>query len=224
MPEVSTLENLQSVKEAIAVAAREAGRTADEITLTAVTKKFDSDHILPVLEAGHRVFGENRVQEAAGKWPELKSRFSDIELRLIGPLQSNKARDAVQLFDVIETVDRPKLARLLAEVMEREGRRVPCLVQVNTGEEDQKAGVAPDEALSFIRQCTDDFNLPVEGVMCIPPAGDPPAPHFALLHRIAGDAGLSVISMGMSGDYEIACQLGATHVRVGSGIFGPRPS
>lgn len=225
MPEAHfTVENLQDVKAKIARACEEAGRPGDAVTLTAVTKKFDADHIRPVLEAGHRTFGENRVQEAQGKWLALRGEFADISLHLIGPLQTNKAEDAVAFFDVIETLDRAKLARALAKAMEKTGRRPDILVQVNTGEEDQKAGVAPREAPAFIAQCRDEFSLPVTGVMCIPPAADYPAPHFALLKRIAADAGLPVVSMGMSGDYEIACNLGATHVRVGSGIFGDRPA
>lgn len=215
---------LATVKDAIAKAAAEAGRKAADITLTAVTKKFSAEHIRPALEAGHRTFGENRVQEAQGKWPGLRDEYEDVRLHLIGPLQTNKAEDAVALFDLIETLDREKLARALAKAMDKTGRRPPVLVQVNTGEEEQKAGIAPTEALSFIDQCREEYGLPVAGVMCIPPIDDYPAPHFALLHKIAGDAGLDIVSMGMSGDYEMAVQLGATHVRVGSGIFGQRPT
>ncbi|MEX2642657.1 MAG: YggS family pyridoxal phosphate-dependent enzyme [Acetobacterales bacterium] len=214
--------NLAEVRAHVAEAAARAGRAAESVTLVAVGKTFDAGHIRPALESGHRVFGENRVQEAAGKWPALRQDFPDIELHLIGALQSNKARDAVALFDVIESVDRPKLARALAEAMEREGRRPDCLVQVNTGAEPQKAGVMPAEADAFVRQCREEFGLPVTGLMCIPPAEDEPSPHFALLREIARRNGLKVLSMGMSADYEIAVEQGATHVRVGSAIFGVR--
>lgn len=215
---------LSETQERIAAACREAGRDPAGVTLTAVTKKFDADDIRPALEAGHRVFGENRVQEAQGKWPALRNAFDGIRLHLIGPLQTNKAEDAVALFDAIESLDRPKLAGALAKAMDKTGYRPDVLIQVNTGEEEQKAGIAPQDALSFIDQCRNDFELPVTGLMCIPPVDEYPAPHFALLHDIARDAGLPVVSMGMSGDFEMACQLGATHVRVGSAIFGERPS
>ncbi len=187
-----------------------------------MAKKHGADRILPVLEAGHRVFGENRVQEAQEKWPPLRASFPDVELRLIGPLQSNKAKDAVALFDVIETVDRPKIARALAQEIEKQGRAIPLLAQVNTGEEDQKAGIAPKETDAFLAQCRDEFGLTIAGLMCIPPAGADPAPHFALLAKIAARNGLSELSMGMSADYRIAAQLGATHVRIGTGVFGAR--
>jgi hypothetical protein len=173
------------------------------------------------LHAGQRVFGENRVQEAAAKWPALRAEWPGLELHLIGPLQSNKTGEAVALFDVIETVDRPKLAATLAGEMARAGRWPPCLIQVNTGEEPQKAGVAPAEAPALI-ELARTLKLPLKGLMCIPPAGQPPAPHFALLARIAGRHGLDWLSMGMSGDFETAIRLGATHVRVGSAIFGER--
>jgi pyridoxal phosphate enzyme (YggS family) len=175
------------------------------------------------LQAGHRLFGENRVQEAATKWPELRQRWSGIELHLIGPLQTNKVRDAVALFDVIETIDRLKLAQALAGEMAKSSKRPACYVQVNTGEEAQKAGIPPAEADAFIAQCRDELNLPVAGLMCIPPVDEEPSLHFALLGEIARRNGLSVLSMGMSGDYEIAIRLGATHVRVGTAIFGERP-
>jgi hypothetical protein len=223
MSDIDVVQNLMTVNACIAKAAADAGRKADDIALTAVTKRFDATHIRPVLEAGHRLFGENRVQEAQAKWPALKEAYPDIRLHLIGPLQTNKAEDAVALFDVIETLDRPKLAGALAKAMEKTDKRPDVLVQVNTGEEPQKAGIAPTEAQDFIKGAIEEYELPVKGVMCIPPAKDYPAPHFALLHKIAEDAGLEIISMGMSGDYEMACQLGATHVRVGSGIFGQRP-
>ena len=216
--------NLATVTRELKEALREAGRKEGATTIVAVSKVFEEAHILPALEAGHRVFGENRVQEAAGKWPALKSRFSGVELHLIGPLQSNKADDAVALFDVIETVDRPKLARALAAAMDKQGRRPKLLVQVNTGEEPQKAGVGPHETDGFLKTCRDEFGLTIAGLMCIPPIGDDPAPHFALLTKLAESNGLPVVSMGMSADFAIAAQLGATHVRVGSAIFGARQS
>ncbi len=188
-----------------------------------MTKTFPADRIREALAAGHRVFGENRVQEAKAKWPALRLEFPDIELHLIGPLQSNKAAEAVALFDVIETVDRPKIAAALADEMARSGRRPRLLVQVNTGAEAQKAGVLPEDADAFIRDCRDRFGLAIDGLMCIPPADDPPAPHFALLSKLAARNALSVLSMGMSGDFDIAAGLGATHVRVGSALFGARP-
>lgn len=210
------------VRAAIARAEAEAGRAAGSVTLVAVSKTHDAPRIRPVLVAGHRVFGENRVQEAEGKWPALREEFPGIELHLIGPLQSNKAKEAVALFDVIESVDRPKIAEALAREMERQGRRPACLVQVNTGEEEQKAGIPPREADAFIARCRDVLKLPVVGLMCIPPVDEEPALHFALLREIARRNGLSVLSMGMSGDYETAITLGATHVRVGTAIFGGR--
>jgi len=215
---------LAAVRQAVDKAARQAGRQGDEITITAITKKHDGPRILPALQAGHRVFGENRVQEAAAKWPALREQFPGVTLHLVGPLQSNKAADAVALFDVIETVDRPKIARALAQEIEKQGRRPRLLVQVNTGEEDQKAGLAPDGADAFIALCRTEYGLPVAGLMCIPPAAEDPAPHFALLAKIAARNGLSVLSMGMSADFTIAAQLGATHIRVGTAIFGERLS
>ncbi len=214
---------LAAVRARIDAAARAAGRDPAEIALVAVAKTHGAERILPVLEAGHRVFGENRVQEAQAKWPALKERFPDIALHLIGPLQTNKVRAAVALFDVIETVDRPKLARALAAEMERTGRRLPCFIEVNTGEEPQKAGVRPEDADAFIRACVDEFGLDVAGLMCIPPLDEEPALHFALLAEIARRNGLGGLSMGMSADFEIAIRFGATHVRVGTAIFGPRP-
>ena len=214
--------NLAAIDRELKAALAEAGREGETVSIIAVSKTFGADAVLPVLEAGHRLFGENRVQEAADKWPALKGRFPDARVHLIGPLQSNKAKDAVALFDAIETVDRPKIARVLAAEMEKQDRRLPLLVQVNTGEEDQKAGVAPDEADAFIDRCRVEFGLEIAGLMCIPPLDEPPAPHFALLAKIAGRNGLKTLSMGMSGDYRIAAQLGATHVRVGSAIFGER--
>ena len=188
-----------------------------------MSKKHEPDRIIPVLESGHRVFGENRVQEAQAKWPALRERFSGIELHLVGPLQSNKAADAVALFDVIETVDRPKIAKVLAEEIRKQGRAPRLFVQVNTGDEPQKAGVAPGAADAFIAECRETLGLAITGLMCIPPAEEPPAPHFALLDKIAARNGLTCRSMGMSADFEIAAQLGATHVRIGTEIFGARP-
>lgn len=210
------------VQAEIAEAAREAGRAPDEVTLVAVSKTFDADAIRPILAAGHRVFGENRVQEAGGKWPGLKAEYSDVELHLIGPLQSNKVADAVRLFDVIQTVDRPKIATALAAEIVKQGRRPRLFVQVNTGEEPQKAGIAPTETASFVRHCIEALKLPIAGLMCIPPVEDMPAPHFAFLAKMAQECGIPGLSMGMSADFQVAVNLGATHVRVGSAIFGHR--
>lgn len=215
--------NLAEVQAKVAEAARAAGRDPAAVTLVAVGKTFPADHMLPALNAGQRAFGENRVQEAEEKWPGLRTRFPDLRLHLIGPLQSNKVRKAVDVFDVIETVDRPKLARALANVMAETGRRPDCFIQVNTGAEDQKAGVLPQHADAFIAQCRDDFALPITGLMCIPPVDEEPSLHFQLLAEIAKRNGLAQLSMGMSADYEIAVAFGATHVRVGSAIFGTRP-
>ena len=216
-------ENLRRIKAELDEALRESVRSPGSVAVTAVSKQHDAARVLRALKAGHRTFGENRVQEAAAKWPALQAEYPDIELRLIGPLQSNKAGDAVALFNVIETVDRPKIASALASAMAKLGRRPRLLVQVNTGEEPQKAGVAPGEADAFIAQCRDEHGLAIEGLMCIPPARDDPAPHFALLAKIAERNDLAALSMGMSADYRIAAQLGATHVRIGEGVFGPRP-
>lgn len=214
--------NLKAVEAAIAAATAEAGRGPGSVTLVAVSKTFPADAIRPVLAAGQRVFGENRVQEAAAKWPALKAEFAGVELHLIGPLQSNKAAEAVALFDVIETVDREKIAAELAKEMRKKGRAPRLFVQVNTGRETQKAGIDPDEAVAFVARCRDVHGLAIAGLMAIPPAEDGPAPHFALLARLATQAGVDNLSMGMSGDYAIAIALGATHVRVGSAIFGVR--
>ena len=214
--------NLADVQARIAAAAREAGRDPADVTLVAVGKTFGPERMLPVLAAGQRAFGENRVQEAADKWPPLRERFPGLTLHLIGPLQTNKVKRAVEVFDVIETVDRPKLARALAEAMADQGRTLDCFIQVNTGAEDQKAGVLPGDADAFIAQCRDEFHLPVTGLMCIPPVDEEPSLHFALLEEIARRNGLAGLSMGMSGDYETAVRFGATHVRVGSAIFGAR--
>lgn len=214
--------NLAEVRRHIAEAAAAAGRSAAAVTLVAVSKTHPAGAVREALAAGHRVFGENRVQEAKAKWPELRDGFPDLQLHLIGPLQTNKVREAVGLFDVIETVDRPKLARILADEMERAGRWPQCLIQVNTGRELQKAGVDPDQADRLIGICRDEYQLPVVGVMGIPPAEKDPEADFRLLAAIASRNGLAVVSMGMSGDYPQAIRAGATHVRVGSAIFGTR--
>lgn len=214
--------NLSALRARIAAAARGAGRDPAAVTLVAVSKTFGEDAVQAALDAGQRVFGENRVQEAAAKFPQLKARYPDLELHLIGPLQTNKAREAVALFDVIESVDREKLARELAKEMARAGRRPRLYVQVNIGEEPQKAGVAPGELDALLAACR-GLGLAIEGLMCIPPADQPPAPFFARLRELAARHALPVASMGMSGDYVEAIAEGATHVRVGSAIFGVRP-
>jgi len=218
----NTATRLAAVRARIAEAARASGRAADAVRLIAVTKTFGADDILPAIDAGHRLYGENRVQEAQSKWPPLKARFPDVELHLIGPLQSNKAREAVALFDAIHTVDRPKIARALAAEMAKQGRRPKLLVQVNTGEESQKAGVSPRDVDAFVGQCRDAFGLTIGGLMCIPPVDEEPALHFALLAKIAGRLALDDLSMGMSADYETAIAFGATYVRLGAAIFGSR--
>jgi hypothetical protein len=217
-------ENLASVLERIAAARSKAVAPADKTHLVAVAKTHGADRIVPVLEAGHRVFGENRVQEAKAKWPPLREGFPDIELHLVGPLQTNKVRDALELFDVIETLDRPRLAEALkAEIDKRGPGRVKQLfVEVNTGEEPQKAGVAPKDVAGFVAECRDGLKLPVVGLMCIPPVDEEPALHFALLKKLAAESGLTFLSMGMSADFETAIRFGATHVRVGTAIFGER--
>jgi pyridoxal phosphate enzyme (YggS family) len=217
-----TVARLQSVRGAVARAARDFGRDPASVTLVAVSKTFPAEAVEPVLEAGQRVFGENYVQEAKAKWTPLREQYSDVELHLIGPLQSNKARDAVRLFDAIHTLDRESLASALAKEIAKAGRAPRLFVQVNTGEEPQKGGVMPAEADAFIAACRERWSLPVEGLMCIPPADEPSSPHFALLHKIAARNGLGTLSMGMSADFEAAIQLGATHVRIGSAIFGER--
>lgn len=215
-------DRLKEVRDRITAAEQVGKRPEGSVTLVAVSKTFEADAIRPVIEAGERVFGENRVQESQGKWPALKQEFEGIELHLIGPLQSNKAADAVALFDVIETVDREKIARALADEMKRQGRFPRLYVQVNTGMEPQKAGIAPDETAAFVRLCRDDLGLSVEGLMCIPPAEENPGPHFALLAKLAKECGVEKLSMGMSGDFETAVEFGATSVRVGSAVFGNR--
>jgi pyridoxal phosphate enzyme (YggS family) len=215
-------DRLADVKARITKAERIGQRPTGTVTLVAVSKTFEADHIRPVIAAGQRVFGENKVQESQGKWPELKAETAGIELHLIGPLQSNKAADAVALFDVIETVDREKIARALSEEMKRQGKTPKLYVQVNTGLEDQKAGIAPKETVAFVEFCRKDLSLSVEGLMCIPPAEENPGPHFALLAKLALECGVEKLSMGMSGDFETAVEFGATSVRVGSAIFGSR--
>lgn len=220
---MSALDGYRQVLDAIAGAEAEAERPAGSVHLVAVSKTFAAPAIEPILTAGQRVFGENRVQEAEEKWPALKEAFPDTILHLIGPLQSNKAKNAVALFDAIESVDRPKIARAIARECEKQDRRPELFLQVNTGEEPQKAGILPAEADAFIRETRDDLGLPVRGLMCIPPVDEPPAPHFTLLRQIAERNGLSHLSMGMSADFETAIRFGATHIRVGSAIFGKRP-
>jgi pyridoxal phosphate enzyme (YggS family) len=215
-------DRLAEVRHRIDEAARAAGRDPASVTLVAVSKTHGADRVRELLQAGQRVFGENRVQEAEGKFPALKEQYPDLQLHLIGPLQTNKAREAVALFDVIESVDRERLATTLAKEMERAGRRPECYIQVNTGEEPQKAGVLPADVDSFVAACRDLHKLPVVGLMCIPPVGEEPALHFALLARMAARNGLAKVSMGMSADYEIAVRTGATHVRVGTALFGHR--
>ena len=215
-------QNYQTVMSRIAAAAERAGRQAGEVTLVVVSKTFASADIEPVLQIPHRVFGENRVQESYAKWQELKSRYPDTTLHLIGPLQSNKTREAIELFDCIQTLDREKLARSLAKEIQATGRAPELFVQVNTGLEPQKAGIEPQQLDAFLASCRTTFDLPVTGLMCIPPVDEEPALHFALLARLAARNGLAKLSMGMSGDFETAVELGATHVRVGSAIFGTR--
>lgn len=214
---------LETVRRTIAAVAVDSGRMVDAVSLVAVSKTHDADTVAEALVVGQRVFGENRVQEAKSKWPGLRERFPGVELHLIGPLQTNKVKDALALFDVIETVDRPNLAEALAVEMAKSGRRPRCLIEVNTGEEAQKAGIAPADVDAFVALCRDRLGLPVTGLMCIPPVDEEPAMHFALLAKLAKRNGLAEISMGMSGDYESAIRFGATSVRVGTAIFGSRP-
>ena len=215
-------DRLAEVRQHIAAAARAAGRDPASVTLVAVSKTHGADRVRELLDAGQRVFGENRVQEAEEKFPALKAAYPDLALHLIGPLQTNKAREAVALFDAIESVDRERLAATLAKEMTRSGRRPDCYVQVNTGEEPQKAGVLPAELDAFVASCRDSHKLPIVGLMCIPPVDEEPALHFGLLAKMAARNGLARISMGMSADYETAIRLGATHVRVGTALFGHR--
>lgn len=217
-------QNLVTVRARIAAAARAAGRDPSGVELVAVAKTHPAEAVRAALAAGQAVFGENRVQEAARKYPPLRAEFPGLRLHLIGPLQTNKAADAVRLFDVIETVDRPKLAAALAASMDKLGRRLPCFVQINTGEEPQKAGLAPAEAVAFVAECRSRYQLRIDGLMCIPPVDAPPARHFAMLRDLGRQAGVARLSMGMSSDYEIAIAEGATSVRVGTAIFGSRPA
>lgn len=212
---------LSEIISQIAFAAEESGRHPQDVRLLAVSKTHGEDKILPLLQAGQRLFGENRVQEAAGKWPALKEKYPDARLHLIGPLQTNKVREAVALFDAVETVDRPELAEKLAKEMEKQDRHLPCFIQVNTGEEPQKAGVHPKETAGFVKYCQ-NIGLNIIGLMCIPPVEDEPSAHFAFLKKLAGQSGLKELSMGMSDDFPYAVQQGATIVRVGSALFGWR--
>ena len=221
MPDIIA-DNLTRIRARIEAAAEKAGRDPHSVHLVAVSKTNPVEAVQEALAAGQCLFGENRVQEAAGKFPALREAHPAMRLHLIGALQSNKARDAVRLADVIESLDRPKLAAALADAMEKEARRPSLLIQVNTGDEPQKAGIPRAEAEAFIRACREDWKLPITGLMCIPPAEDDPAPHFALLAALARDHALETLSMGMSGDFETAIAHGATHVRVGSAIFGHR--
>jgi PLP dependent protein len=216
--------NLADVRGRIASAAISAGRTPASVNLVAVSKTHLAETVREALAAGHRVFGENWVQEAQAKYPALREDFPDLALHLIGPLQTNKVRDAVTLFDVIESLDRPRLAEALAKEMERSGRRLPCLIEVNTGEEPQKAGIFPAEADDFIVECRDRLGLPIAGLMCVPPLDEEPALHFAFVRDLARRVGLDRLSMGMSADFETAIEFGATHVRIGTAIFGARPA
>jgi pyridoxal phosphate enzyme (YggS family) len=213
---------LADVLRRIGAAAEAAGRDPASVQLVAVSKTFGPDAIAPGLEAGHRIFGENRVQEARAKWPALRERFPGIELHLVGALQSNKAREAVQLFDAIHSIDRPRIAEAVAAEMTRQSKRLQLFIQVNTGEEPQKAGVTPNEAGPLLRTCREGLGLDIAGLMCIPPHDEEPGVHFAFLAKLAGELGLKALSMGMSADFEKAIAFGATHVRVGSEIFGAR--
>jgi pyridoxal phosphate enzyme (YggS family) len=215
-------ERLESIRSRIEKARSRFGAPPERVELVAVSKTFDATAIRPFLDAGQRVFGENRVQEAQGKWPELRASYVGIELHLIGPLQTNKAREAVALFDVIQTVDRDKLAGVLKAEMERAGRQLPVFVQVNIGLEAQKAGIAPAEAVAFVERCRTEHRLQVEGLMCIPPDGEPAGPYFAHLAVVGREAKVAKLSMGMSGDFETAIAMGSTHVRVGTALFGAR--
>ncbi|MFN3890016.1 MAG: YggS family pyridoxal phosphate-dependent enzyme [Beijerinckiaceae bacterium] len=218
----SILDRFAKVRHEVSRAALASGRGAAEVTLVVASKTQGEKELRPLLAAGHRVFGENRVQEAIAKWPPLRAEFPDLELRLIGPLQSNKAREAVAFFDVIETIDRPRLAKAIADEIGRQGKAPRLYIEVNTGDEPQKAGISPRDADSFIRQCREEYGLVISGLMCVPPVGEQASPHFALLGQIAKRNGLADLSMGMTADYPLAIQLGATHVRIGTAIFGVR--
>ena len=220
--ETASATGLEAVRAEIARACRDASRDPAEVTLIAVSKTHGADLIEPVIEAGQRVFGENRVQEVKGKWPALMQKYPGIELHLIGPLQSNKAKEAVVLFDAIHAVDRPSLCEALAKEIAKQGRSPLLFVEINTGAEPQKAGVLPQDADAFLTACREKYGLTIAGLMCIPPFEEAPGPHFALTAKIAKRNGLKLLSMGMSADFATAIQLGATHVRVGSAIFGER--
>ena len=215
-------DSLTRVRSEIAAACREAGREPSAVTLIAVSKTFAADAISPIIDAGQRVFGENRVQEAKGKWPALMQSYEGLALHLIGPLQSNKAKEAVALFDAIHSVNRPSICEALAKEIKSHGKQPQLFVQINTGEEPQKAGIAPPDADTFLATCRNSYGLQISGLMCIPPVDQAPAPHFALCAKIAARNGLTNLSMGMSADFAVAIQMGATHVRVGSAIFGGR--
>ena len=219
---MSKPNGLSAVRAEIARACRDAGRDPAGITLVAVSKTFAAAAIEPVIAAGQRVFGENRVQEAKAKWPPLLSRHPGLELHLVGALQSNKAKEAVALFDAVHSVDRASLAEALGKEIARQGRRPLLFVEINTGAEPQKAGVLPQQAGAFLAACRDRYGLAISGLMCLPPQNEPPAPHFALTAKIARGNGLKLLSMGMSADYPTAIAFGATHVRVGTAIFGAR--
>ena len=221
--QIDAAAGLAAVRSEIAVACEQAGRGPATVTLVAVSKTFGAEAIEPVIAAGQRVFGENRVQEAKAKWPALKERHPDMELHLVGSLQSNKAKDAIALFDAIHSVDRQSLAEALAKEVQKQGRHPLLFVEVNTGAEPQKAGVLPEDADAFVTACRDTYGLRIAGLMCIPPLDEAPAPHFALTAKIAARNGLSFLSMGMSADFKVAIAFGATHVRVGTAIFGGRP-
>lgn len=222
MQNPSPAKRLAHIKDRISEREAAAERSAGSVTLVTVSKTFAAEDIRPVIEAGQKVFGENRVQESQAKWPSLKDDFEDLELHLIGPLQSNKAKDAVALFDVIQTIDREKIARAVSDAARQLERSVRVFVQVNTGEEPQKAGISPAETHDFVNRCRNEHGLQVDGLMCIPPIDEEPALHFALLEKLGNAAGVSALSMGMSADFETAIDFGATHVRVGSAIFGAR--
>ncbi len=218
-----TAENLVKIGQIIEKALSEFDRKPGSVKLIAVSKTFSGEQIRPALEAGQRIFGENRVQESQGKWPQLKTDFPDTELHLIGPLQSNKVKEAVVLFDVIQTIDREKIAKALASEMVKQARRPGLFVQVNTGMEEQKAGIDPQNTVDFVERCRTSHGLEISGLMCIPPFDENPGPHFALLQKLAGQLGVDQLSMGMSADFETAIQFGTSHIRVGTAIFGARP-
>ena len=224
MATINRADGLAAVRAEISRACRDAGRDPATVTLVAVSKTFGADAIEPIIAAGQRVFGENRVQEAKAKWPALRAHHSGLELHLVGSLQSNKAKEAVALFDAIHSVDRASLAAALAKEIARQARRPLLFVEINTGAEPQKAGVRPQDAEAFLAACRDTYGLAISGLMCIPPLNEAPAPHFALTAQIARRNGLALLSMGMSADFATAIALGATHVRVGTAIFGERPS